>query len=50
MADLFADALMLAIRIFMVSALVAVVVILEVDQAHDKARMKKEKEVNSDDD
>ena len=49
MADLFADALMLAIRIFMVSELVVVVVILVVDLAHDKARMKKEKEVDSDD-
>lgn len=49
MADLFADALMLAIRIFMVSELVVAVVILVVDLAHDKARMKKKKKVDSDD-
>lgn len=49
MADMFADSLMLAIRIFMVSALVVVVVMLVVDLAHDKARTKKEKEVGSDD-
>ena len=50
MADLFADALMLAFRIFTVSALVVVVVIVVVDLAHDKAQMKKKKEVDSGDD
>lgn len=43
------DALMLAIRILTVSALVVIIVIEVVDQAHDKARTKKEKEVDSDD-
>ncbi len=55
MADLFADALMLAIKIFMVSkflfglCLVVIGVIEVVERAYDKARMKKEKEVGSDD-
>lgn len=55
MADLFADALMLAIKIFMVSAflfglgLFVTGVIAVADRAYDKARTKKEKEVDSDD-
>ena len=56
MADLFADALMLAIKVFMVSAflfglcLVVMGVIAVVELAYDKARKKKEKEVDSGDD
>ena len=55
MADLFADALMLAIKIFMVTAIlyslwcVVMVVVAVVEWAYDKARTKKEKEVDSDD-
>lgn len=55
MADLFADALMLAIKIVLVTAflfglcLVVMGVIAVVELAYEKARMKKEKEVGSDD-
>ena len=56
MADLFADALMLAIKISMVTAilfglcLVVMVVIAVIVWARETARTKKEKEVDSDDD
>lgn len=55
MADLFADALMLALKLFMVSVflfglcLFVMNVIAAVEWVHDKARAKKEKEVGSDD-
>ena len=55
MADIFADALMLATKIFTVMAIlyglwfVVMVVVAVVDRAYDKARTKKEKEVDSDD-
>ena len=56
MADLFADALMLATKIFTVMAIlyglwfVVMVVIAVIVLARKTARMKKEKEVDSDDD
>ena len=58
MADLYADALMLAIKIGMVTAILyvlylfVIIVIAVVEWVYDKARTKKEKEkeVGSDDD